>query len=1019
MSHEDRHRNKKGTHTLVRRLLPFLILLLALTTTTIILVTNSIATDLVFDGSQKIDRYPNYAHDKQRKYNNNNNNGQGHKVDRRATVMRAESEPPVTSFVNPYDVGYLLSLVQSSTPLDAGLAIPLNVGVAYYRPKGREKVRCNKKRSSPNDETRRDARRRIMAYRSLPHTTCLAALLLRHYKDVAEALEADFSNAQNHQKQWDMKLPHDVVLPGERDNERRPFSFVPNTTETIQRITRLFERPDKKDRQRPSFDTLSECRKVAGILPGSSRHPRDATFFDVANVYYAGGRFVLFVHNNSDSDLGAAGPSPQLVPPLSSMMLQQERLTEDEAAEAMQQSVMPAAKAAAVTPQLLTKVKLCFGTMFPFVKNSWPQQTRDTLPLFIVSVQKVQGFDDTNSNKWGDTEQYGVGYYQPPTDFQVPHHTLVETVMTSFLSQQHFLRSRTAYEEEVERLRQQSGYALVLTSRPYYTTSGPFSLHGCHLAFERCLTSSPWGGMYLGQLQQFAVALKKKQQQQECNGEPAEVQRNRDMKEPLEFQYFRNDTLNQHHWVYGIRANETQFGYIMDEKRSKTSEKKPFLHYVVNVSEFPAMTSNFYPSKAGDGSLFYLKNLLVGYPTHCEPLLGQDPFYADMVHTLFRRFMPNNKYVSYEELLEALLAQKDIETKVDKPSLLVWKQWLALFYVSYKDCQAHLAQFRKLHLTKALVDFLREEGRLIDSNSISRTNAAIKTEEPLVSFPLEEGGGSGGRSNFYHHLSLKATGKSVSVDATTSDRNTVSGVLEFSSVFRLFFTPLVTEISAEARNQVKDRTSKNADDDVLIFYSSRHGDWARDVINEQKMLPRLPLDVAALLHERANAHGGNGHETRKQWQPRRVHLRIEHFNSTLSHGRQLFEQMEAHRTTIFIGAPGANLLNSLLLRPTAGVITLSTRPTINRVFYPTSVFPRYEESCSNSSVESCAWGASGLMWRSVALQQACNRKISGARLCRWGTDNTNNLILGDDEYRRLVIAVVSIVEAQDRLRLGT
>ncbi|ORC92567.1 putative membrane-associated protein [Trypanosoma theileri] len=952
-------------------------------------------------------------------------------------------EATQSTFVNPYDIKKLLLLLQERpVSLQAELAQKLDLGVAYYIPIKDEKSCCGKqmKRRSKNKKNKKknknNVRHRIMAYHSLPHPTCLAELIFRYFKDIADELTEEKLNNTEKENEFlregmGRKMFHNINLQDDNGIKNESFPFLPNSTVKLKRFMQTFNLHLKSKSRFNNTMALSSCWKMGGVIPGSSRHPSDAVFFDIADVYYAGGRFILFIEDNIIY-------TNSKIPWTSSFkkrrwLLRQEIFTDTEIKEVMQESIIPASKVAKVFPLRLAKVILHFGSVYPFVKGSWPQHTRDTLPLFVVFTKPLSQhrLDSIENN----LERYTVGYYQEATDFQVPHHTLVELVITSFIAQQHFLRIN---KKNLHQTNQTGGHALMITSRPYYTHASSYSPLGCRQSFERCLLNGPWGNMYMGQLHYLSASVKhincsiSKKQSQEC----FETQ----LFSTFQF-YNHNHNLNfQKRWVYGLRSNETQFSYAKENDRNNWKfNNSTNTYHIGNIIEVSNTYKDYFQSSINiNETVFHLEHLLIGYPTHCEPLLGLDPVYADIIHSLFRPFFSGCNYSTFEEFLENMLQDDKKKEFATKPSLKEWKQWIALFYFSYNDCQEHLSLFRKFHISKAVFDVLKEEGKLL--SDIQKPNSTFSYSNnqyekgTKVMLSLSEKKEPGNINDLISFFIVQASHDLVNTISLGSTNTNTTNTIQLSDAFRFILgnpTVKITTGIKEATlkgfsNETTTTTTTIATDycsnDVFIFYSSRSGDWARDVVNDYVLLPKLPSDVEAELNKDIPFVSNN------KCQPRRVYLRMNRFNQTLSFGKQLFSQMEAHRTTIFIGAPGANLLNSLFLRPHVGVITFSWGPTIGQVFYPTSVFPLYDKNfCENNNNnnnsncnggESYGYQTSGLLWRSVALKQICNHKIRSGKRCRLGADNVNNLFIGNAEYKQLVNAVVDIVREQDKIRRG-
>ena len=162
-------------------------------------------------------------------------------------------------------------------------------------------------------------------------------------------------------------------------------------------------------------------------------------------------------------------------------------------------------------------------------------------------------------------------------------------------------------------------------------------------------------------------------------------------------------------------------------------------------------------------------------------------------------------------------------------------------------------------------------------------------------------------------------------------------------------------------------------DPIHVVFTSRKGDWARQLLNEDLLLEALTKHL------------------REKYPHRRPIVRAVRFSGSLSEQLLSPEQLDLTSATLYIGNHGANLLNGLYLRPNAGVVTLSLR---NPGFWPTSVFP--------------SW----LHWRDIVVEQMCNRRLSKGK-CRWMEGNNNDMFLSDQQLTTLLRMVDEIVDAQE------
>ncbi len=301
--------------------------------------------------------------------------------------------------------------------------------------------------------------------------------------------------------------------------------------------------------------------------------------------------------------------------------------------------------------------------------------------------------------------------------------------------------------------------------------------------------------------------------------------------------------------VLGLGADEPQFRYL--QKASAA------------------------PSLARAGELLLFGQLIVGNPTHCEPLWGPDPFYAAALGG------------DHGDLRGSKRRIHDLFSDATPAAFR-----LNEFLPRYRECQQVLYAFRCFFLGNAAV-------------GLSPGEAA------RVSVPVE--------------------------------------------------------YATEA---------------VQIVFTTRKGDWARQLTNEDEIVAaiRSHLPVLASLAAKKQRNSRRAETEAK--------LLVVKFSGNLS--EQIFRQLDVTRSTIFVGNHGANLLNSVYLRPNSGMVTLSMR---NPGFWPFSVFP--------------SW----LHVRDLVIEHVCNRRLFKGK-CKWGETHNNDMVATQEQIRSILQFLEEIVEAQ-------
>lgn len=447
-----------------------------------------------------------------------------------------------------------------------------------------------------------------------------------------------------------------------------------------------------------------------------------------------------------------------------------------------------------------------FAAYFPMIGGNWPQPVVDELTVRHVPAPP-----------WGDharVVELPTAYFQPPTDYASVYHTTVETILPMF---------HTLIQDNRTRLSAQGGVS-VITSRPRYARYA-FKETGCTKRLEQCV-ETVWGTMMMA----VTVAASPEERRQLLSGTSSDVRR---------IAQAHMSAGNGVPLIYGLRSTDQQL------RSAPSSAEYPFVDGVDPTT------------------VLHIRRLLVGNPTHCEPLWGGDPMYAEL---LAQRHSIRGSDSSQHQVLSSAQRPASIEKAV-----------LLEFNRSYEDCQSTLQAFREF-----FVEHVVESQNRLQSRS------------PLI----------------------------VAQD-----------------------TP------------------------VRIVLTSRKGDWARQLLDED--------EIVALLRAHLQSRYAAGSS-----------VRVVKFSGGLKD--QLVDQLILMDTTIFIGNHGANLLNSIFLRPNAGVITMSLR---NPGFYPFSLYPQW------------------LHVRDLVAEQMCNRRVNKGK-CRWNEAHNNDMYLTPGQKELLLKMVDDIVAAQ-------
>ena len=255
-----------------------------------------------------------------------------------------------------------------------------------------------------------------------------------------------------------------------------------------------------------------------------------------------------------------------------------------------------------------------FSGYFSMVSGNWPQLVTNEFHIAGSLPSDLKG--KLNFSSEDDYQQVEVAYHQPPTDYLSHYHVVVEIVATAFhrMWREGYHRNVVAVPEDTRHHGVTTASPLdparpavtVLTSRPMHTRYG-FKPKACALVQEGCL-STHWGRM-------FSVIFNRTLM---SGAPPVEVEKRNDAEDAL-LSTATNHSSSEERWIYGLRSEDPQFTVVanieskmrkdlnQDKKSSKSREVPP------SASSKP----------------MFIRRLLVGNPTHCEPLWGPDAFYVE------------------------------------------------------------------------------------------------------------------------------------------------------------------------------------------------------------------------------------------------------------------------------------------------------------------------------------------------------------------------------------------------------
>lgn len=275
---------------------------------------------------------------------------------------------------------------------------------------------------------------------------------------------------------------------------------------------------------------------------------------------------------------------------------------------------------------------LRFSGYFSMVSGNWPQLVTtefpfsewEKLPRHIKeAVERRAARDEHRGSPGGNTNAPNVPessllnqegqspphslsvlnhvYFQPPTDYMSHYHVVVEVVLPAF----HRLWKEGFHRRLGKSDPPSSQWPYVITGRPSHTKHG-FKKKACALIHERCLDTH-WGRMF----------------------------------QALMHQQPGNSSYPDLPSIIGLRAQDPQLAYVADmtskvrQQLLKTATQNGGVGGPPGRSTFPAL---------------FIRKLFIGNPTHCEPLWGPDPYYAETAGASVKQ---TQSFIECQEVLAA------------------------------------------------------------------------------------------------------------------------------------------------------------------------------------------------------------------------------------------------------------------------------------------------------------------------------------------------------------------------------
>lgn len=575
-----------------------------------------------------------------------------------------------------------------------------------------------------------------------------------------------------------------------------------------------------------------------------------------------------------------------------------------------------------------TKASFRYGHSFSMIAGNWPQPIFGTIVVYNLKRPIVASLVQ-KSGMYVEGGRQLVGYWQPPTDFASHYHTLVEQVLPAFHTIHQFTRHFAPHAHDIDPTSGDSALTtVVLTSRPMVLPYSMIKVNGTAAASSKMADPTP---VRLARHTCFAEPTIGP-----ANENPTSTARGVGGEEvtcsdsPLGRLFTSFAGLSG---VYGLGSQQNSFrdpehfgvgessppDFPDDEKREVIPKRPkefplPPLPKIAVDDAVDATQERLAVPSAKDGRVLRLDALLVGNPTHCEPLWGPDPFFAEAIaqDQFIRGVSPTLGLESTEYSLK------------NKPPQ---------FTTSSTSLGSQTTQLRRV-------------------SSSSWLEAALDSHAPLLRL-------AGGEEDTVATARIKELYEAF----MTSFRACQHLHWEFREhTIRLAFneehrTGERRDAAATAIVRPPPWVNEPLDvlrDGVHVVVTSREGDWARQ-FNEDAVVSAIEA-----MFNRRKALTGSMNTPYANATIRKVKFTD---SRGLRHKLLGPTQLDLKTTTILIGNHGANLIPSLYLRPNSGLITLSFDTP---GFYPFSVFPSWmhvrdlhiEQACNRRLQKGkCKWSS--------------------------------------------------------------
>lgn len=639
-----------------------------------------------------------------------------------------------------------------------------------------------------------------------------------------------------------------------------------------------------------------------------------------------------------------------------------------------------------------------YGHSFSMLAGNWPQPIAGTITLYhlksalsVISSTTTSASSTLSGSGRGsdmEREEVVIGYWQPPTDYASHYHTLVEQVLPAF----HALHTHDALSmgNHSKNDHVRSKNTIIITSRPFVLPHSMVKNNGS-LSAETKLKGKFGGG---GDL---AVALAR----QTCFAEPKQPS-SKHRGGGGEKELYRSSTyttcIDSHlgklfqsfAGTRGVVGLQPTHNYFHDPEHYGVGEASPprfpddtargLLPPIPAIFEQPASSSSQSSSSKAvvaksedvqkvsrllgrlssrDRTVLYLDKLLVGNPTHCEPLWGPDPFFAESIaEDQYIRGIPPSPPSS--------LSSSTSSSPASYPPTSTPQ------FTTTSGSGSASGSFTPRSPTIQQGSWLRqamEQPAIKNNNKQHQRSVRQLYDAFITSF----------QSCQRVHWAFR---EHTLIDAVQEIKTRRENIQKRTT--EVVMAPASEESAATGNSKVIDTSV----DGVHVVFTSREGDWARQ-LNEEAIIAA----IEALFTSKNKKNVPNAPPLSNVKNPYQgATIRKVKFTDSKGSYHKLFSeaQLDVKRTTIFIGNHGANLIPSLYLRPNAGLITLSFDTP---GFYPFSVFPTW------------------LHVRDLHIEQACNKRLQKGK-CKWSSGNNNDMVATEGQIRRIVEYVEEIVRLQ-------